>query len=449
MNRNPVARRFIMKTISRYIVMLLIVAAITGCTISSAEGAPSDDSTVVPVVADTRVVADGKIVPHRSAQLSFQILGQVKEIRVSEGDMVEAGDILILLDDAQQAAAVAQAEAALQEAQAALARLKAGARAEEVAAAQAAVAMAEANLAVAQAQVTSAQGGVTVAEGRLAQAKATLADLEAGATPEEREIAKRRVEMARNELWAAQAARDAVGGAKDRGQAKGYDLDQAEAALGVAYEAHQIASLELARIEANPREGARQAAQAAVRIAEGQLAQAASQVTVAQKQLQAAQAALEQARAQAALVEAGPTAEEVARAEAAEAQATAALQAARVQLDRTVLRAPFAGLVAAIYLKEGEAVAMGTSVVSLADHSAWYVETDDLTEMEVVRISVGQEAVMVPDALPEVALRGTVEAIRPMAEVKRGDTTYTVRIALHDTHPQLLWGMNGMVTFAP
>jgi HlyD family secretion protein len=76
------------------------------------------------------------------------------------------------------------------------------------------------------------------------------------------------------------------------------------------------------------------------------------------------------------------------------------------------------------------------------------VETNDLTEIEVVKIQQGQAATVVPDALPEASIAGTVESINDVYEEKRGDITYTVKIALTDPPPQLRWGMTVAVTFA-
>ena len=253
--------------------------------------------------------------------------------------------------------------------------------------------------------------------------------------------------MARNEFWAAQAGRDAVAGAKDAGHAKGYDVDQAEAVLGVAYEAQQIAEADLARVLAGARPGALAAADAGIQIAQAQVTQAQAQLAVAQGQLEVANASLEGALAQVALVRAGPTDEDVARTEAGVAQAKAALEAARVPGEQTLLRAPFTGLVVSISPKLGEQVGPSIPVLQMADLTRWYVETADLTEMEVVRVSVGQQATMVPDALPDLEIGGTVESIRQVSEIKQGDTTYLTRILVEDVDDRMRWGMNVFVTF--
>ena len=92
----------------------------------------------------SRVVADAKVVPVQSANLSMSAGGIVKQLTVQEGDTVANGQVLIKLDDAQQRVAVAQAQANLQSAQANLDELLAGARTQEIAQAEAGVVAAQA-----------------------------------------------------------------------------------------------------------------------------------------------------------------------------------------------------------------------------------------------------------------------------------------------------------------
>ena len=89
----------------------------------------------------------------------------------------------------------------------------------------------------------------------------------------------------------------------------------------------------------------------------------------------------------------------------------------------------------------------GLPLVTLAQPNEWEVLTDNLTEIEVPQVSVGQAVTIVPDALPDVMLNGKVTEIAQLFEEKRGDITYTVKVALGDNDPRLLWGMTVLVTF--
>jgi hypothetical protein len=68
--------------------------------------------------------------------------------------------------------------------------------------------------------------------------------------------------------------------------------------------------------------------------------------------------------------------------------------------------------------------------------------------MDVVKLAVGQEASVVPDALPELALKGHISQISDGFTPKGGDILYTVRIRLDEVDARLRWGMTVNATFA-
>ena len=129
--------------------------------------------------------------------------------------------------------------------------------------------------------------------------------------------------------------------------------------------------------------------------------------------------------------------------------AKAGVAAAQSGLDNYTLTAPFAGTVTDIYLEEGQFVGPEARAVQIADLSEFIIETSDLTELEVVKISKGQIAEIVPDALPETTLSGIVEDIGLSFKTQAGDINYTVTISLDEIDPNLRWGMTVELTFLP
>lgn len=127
--------------------------------------------------------------------------------------------------------------------------------------------------------------------------------------------------------------------------------------------------------------------------------------------------------------------------------AKANLDSARATLSNYVLTAPFDGIVADVNVKAGEQVSTETRVVSVANFGSWVIETTDITELEVVKLSEGQSVVFVPDALPDVSLKGTISEISQAYTQQGGDILYTVRIAVQETDPRLKWGMTVEATF--
>jgi HlyD family secretion protein len=164
--------------------------------------------------------------------------------------------------------------------------------------------------------------------------------------------------------------------------------------------------------------------------------------------LDAARAAVDQAQANLDKLRAGASTRELAVATAEVQSAQAALKLAQVALSETELRAPFAGVVAALDLKVGEYVAPGAPVVQLADLSNWQIETTDLTELNIARVREDNQAAVTFDAIPDLKLLGRVGHIRPLGENKQGDITYTVTIRLDRQDPRLRWNMTASVAMA-
>lgn len=129
------------------------------------------------------------------------------------------------------------------------------------------------------------------------------------------------------------------------------------------------------------------------------------------------------------------------------AVAKANLDAARDALSNYVITAPFSGVVAEVNVKAGEQVTPEIPCVSIIDDSQWFVETTDVTELEVVNLGVGQAVSMVPDALPDLELTGTVTEISNAFTQQGGDILYTVRVRVDGSDPRLKWGMTVEAVF--
>jgi HlyD family secretion protein len=141
----------------------------------------------------------------------------------------------------------------------------------------------------------------------------------------------------------------------------------------------------------------------------------------------------------------GATQAQIDAAKAGVAQAQAALDAAQAAFAEATLKAPFAGTIAQINVDPGQVIGPGLVVASMADLQSWEVETDDLSEVDVVTVQPGQFVSITLDALPGVTLNGVVTLITPRSIVKRGDVTYTVKINIMNPDSRLRWGMTTQV----
>lgn len=131
------------------------------------------------------------------------------------------------------------------------------------------------------------------------------------------------------------------------------------------------------------------------------------------------------------------------------AAARADAEAAEAAVGQTVLRAPFAGTIAYLDHKVGEYVAAGTPLVRLGEFSAWRIQTDDLTELQIAKVREGAKASLSFEGLPGIELGGRVASIRSFGEKKRGDITYTVYIDPDRHEPLLKWSMTAIVKIEP
>jgi multidrug resistance efflux pump len=366
--------------------LVILAGVLCGCACSTGEPlATQVAATPQPI---TQVSVKGKAAPETWAAVSSQASGTVLEVLVKPGDDVAAGDLLIRLDPTDAQLAVSQAEATLAIRQAELDLLKAGPSPEEIAVAEAQIEAAQATLSQSVAQRDQLKAGTIEAE--IAAAQAELASAEA-------------------DVMAAREAHKQTMKCYDIPHSGGKTVCQAQVDALVAGTA-----------------GRTRAADAAALTAEAQLG-------VSQARLK--------------LLEAGASREEIAVSEAAVGQAEIALAEAQTALERCEIHAPFAGTVGAVHTRMGELVAPGQPLVTIGDLSTLHVETTDLDDVDVAKVSIGQPAAISFPALPGQDFAGQVARISPMAEPDNvGGYDYTVVVELDEITPEILWGMDAFVS---
>ncbi len=138
----------------------------------------------------------------------------------------------------------------------------------------------------------------------------------------------------------------------------------------------------------------------------------------------------------------GPDPDKLILAEAALKDAKAQVVSAQRALDNATILAPYDGIVVDLFhLTPGSYINSGQSVVQMADFSNFYVETKDLTELDVVKIGTGSLVEVIADAYQDITMHGEVESIKPIYGEYSGDVVYLVRIKLSDPAEGLRWGM--------
>lgn len=449
-------------TVKGATLILLLSLFVIGCSRQEAAVDEAADAAEIIGAEIDEISAEGQIVPITDAQLSLPSAGQVAELLVEEGTVVQPGTPLLRLDSTDQAIGIRQAEAALVQIDANVKTAEAGlltARA-GVEAAQIGVSAAEAQLALISADPTEAQralreASIAIAEAGINQAvSGQTVVLEGGGTAAIA-AAEARLVAAQKQYEIAQKTYLPILQNEDITDED--VIEQAQLQLAAAEANLAAAEAALAETRAGgTTSGDRVAAAAAIDAASSQrdVAQAqydlllagsrAEQIAVAETGVEQAQNGLAEAELQVAAAEAA-----VSQAQAARGEAEAALAAAQSALDKRTLTAPFSGTVAAVLIKEGQIVAPGVPLVLLADLTGWQIETTDLTELGVVNIERGYEVEITIDAFPGETLSGRVVDISAVSDLVRGDVTYSVTVAFDDTKElPLRWGMTTFVTMA-
>ena len=222
--------------------------------------------------------ASGKLLPTAWANLAPLQGGVVQTLPVKEGDWVEAGEVLVQLDNPTARSQVEIGAAAVSEAEAAHAKLLAGASEAEIAAAEAGVALAEAQVSLAAGRLLEAQKTVEFYEVEVLISLEQYNELASGPTAAERAAAAARVEVAQAALNHAQAAYNAVLGDPTIGSTRleALQLQQATKSLEAAQAEFAVAT--------------QGASEPRLAVAEARVQEAQSRVAMAESQIPAAEA---------------------------------------------------------------------------------------------------------------------------------------------------------------
>ncbi len=165
----------------------------------------------------------------------------------------------------------------------------------------------------------------------------------------------------------------------------------------------------------------------------------------------ASEARMKSLRAQMDLVSAGSRAEDITSAAAQVLEARGDLSTIQAQVNDTVIRAPFAGVISQKYADIGAFVTPTTSAsaTSSATSSSILALASELeavanvAEVDVGAIRPGQPVELQVDAFPRQRFRGTVRLVAPEAVVEQNVTSFQVRITLEGVaRDKLRSGMN-------
>ncbi len=397
-----------------------------------------------------KITASGTVLPGQTVNLSPKNAGRVEKILVEQGDLVKQGQKIAQMDNAEGRAQLLQAQANLRQAQANLAKGRNGSRPEEIAQAQA-------KLEAAQASFNRSKNGNRPQE--VAQVQAKLSQVQA-ALALTKSIAPQQVQQSQAQVAAAAAKRKLASTKLERTR-------QLNKEGAIALEKLEEANAELQTTNANYLE-AQQRLQQVKNNAAQEINQRRANVVELEQSLQqqklgsrfedTAKASADVRLAQSSFQQTknGTRKEEIAQLAAAVDVAKAEVLAAQVQLQESVIVAPFDGIITQRYASAGafvtptttaskEGQATSTSVVAIAKDLEVKAK---VPEIDIGKISTGQQVEITADAYPDQKFRGAVRIVAPEAVVEQNVTSFEVRLSIDDDRQSALKsGMNVNTSF--
>lgn len=329
--------------------------------------------------------------------ISSEVSGRLKEIRVEEGQSVKAGELLAVIDTPESRIKAEQSELSLGSAENELLRTEEGNREEEINIQRALVRQGEAALKQAEAALEQIKASVAQSEENLKSAQETY-------------VLKKQDYDEMKVLF-------------DNGAVALQNLDNAEYAMNTALHALENSSYSLESAKA-------------------QLSGSMAQLEGAKSQLEAAEEKLE-------LLIAGATERSVTALRYGVEQAEKSLELSRLTLDKSNVLTAKDGMIETINFSEGEYVGVGSSVITLIDRSELWVKVY-VPEKALPELKTGKPVSIKCDYLKGKTIKGEITYISPEAEFTplnivtkedRMKLVYAVKVKILDNLESIKPGM--------
>ena len=356
------------------------------------------ESLTVPVREENlkvKIEASGRVEPIKSVNVSPKDPGRLVELLVEQGDRVEVGQTLAVMENTELEVQTSQAKAELKQNRATL------------------------------------QEGKAEIEAEIAQSRARLNQLEAKLRQTQSRIPKD-IEQTKAQINGAQSRLKLV---QQRVKRNEYLLKQG----AISQDAFDEISDNAQNAESSINE---------LRQRLEQLQDTGgAEVEQVEAEIAEAKAALKQKQATAP--------DEIAALEASFEQSQASLKQSEIQYEDSIVKAPFNGIVTQRYAVEGAYVAPSTSGSSTASASANSILAlaqgleivAKVPELDIGQLQPGQKVEVVADAYPDREFAGEIKRIAPEAVIEENVTSFEVRVKLLTGQDTLRSKMNVDVTF--
>lgn len=394
----------------------------------------------------------GSIKANSQVVVVSQVVGEIIEVLVSEGQFVTKGEVVAVIESEELKLRLLQAQAAYHAAEIKytqaqkLAKIRISA---QVAQARSQLSAAETELQqvldLSQKQTLSK---IEQAEAGLASLQANFEKIRGGTREEDKKRAQAAVDQAKANLTNIQSNYNRMRPLFDDGAISAQSFDNVQAQLGISKAQYDAAIEQKKLIDRGPQEEDIRAVGAQVKQAEAavRLARLSNETKTWEKDISLMQSQVESARANLQSVEALENAKsweaEIASAETLVIQAQASADLAKKMLSYATIIAPIAGIISKLNLDPGNIVTPAVSICEIVDmHSVKAVVY--VIESDLPKVEVGREVSINVDSWDE-PFPGRISEISPVLDIS--SRSAKVEIVLSNPDLRLKPGMFSKVT---
>ncbi len=433
----PRRRPIVFGVIPIAIVLIILIVAFTG------GNAVENTITVEKKTFVQKLSVSGTVESNESANLGFAQSGRISKIYVKVGDTVKKGDTLATIENNDLYASLLQRQSVLEKERANLATKEQGTRPEELKITQQKYddavsdyvdALHTAYLKVEEALISNSDTLFDYGSSFNPRLNISLNDSKSEDLSE-----NTRVEITQNlaewnaimiNLYSANKTSDSISTAKLISKKT---IDNAKTLM-------RLLSLNVDYLASNVGTD-----QSEVSVYRTDINDASMLVSAASETLNSSQSALNLASNSLSLDVAGSTRNEIQAQQSVVKAAEADVLSAQAQLAKTIIQAPFDGIVTKIDIKVGEVAGSNSSSVSMIGNGSFLVKSN-VPEVYISNLNVGNTATATLDAYgPSVSFALKVIAIDPAETVVNGVSNYKTTLQFLETDRVIRSGMTANV----
>lgn len=429
-----------------YSVVVILVIFIIGFYAFGKNGDSSETLIIKKSTLKRQISVSGKVIASENAELGFEQGGRIASILAPVGTQVKKGETIATTENAEIYAEILQKQAAIERENAKLASLKQGTRPEQLQIDK-------------QAQIDSSNSLITTARSVHSKIEnAFINDVDTlfinanSVNPEiiinlDSENQSLAIEKERliitEKLVAWKKTISTLEGSTSQSNINTILLETKSNLASIKLFVDKLSS-----ITNNIKNNNSSLTQAQIDSYRNSINTASQSVADSIKDIQNAEASWISNNNKLALSVAGSTENDLASQSATLKFAMADLQLTQARLAKTVIKAPFDGIVTRMDIKIGEIVSPNTSKVSLMSFSDYEIDSY-IPEVLIANIKSGNPALVTLDAYgSEITFDATVTFIDPAETIRDGVSTYKTKMVFNKPDERIRSGMtaNAVIT---